>query len=282
MVNTVVRNPPTTICKLAFQICLHFVSNAPTSNDPINYWRTKSSPALSFQMPFHSDIHRFHVTSQCFIARHFCVRVTAARPVSLWSQQPQLPEEDQRNTPRRFTTSHNMPGIRGDSRMFLMRWHRRGQVPVRGGPWESQVGWHKKGTAQVPGKLISLFINKNHWTGNTCSQLFHCPNRCVCVSSELFVKFAHVLSAADRWLLLWSSLALTCAARFRDNLLAYLPLPGGLALTCTALYCIYLSLTWFLLAHCKQKYKTTGKNNCLVNRKIFVLFYILKLKVSEC
>lgn len=45
---------------------------------------------------------------------------------------------------------------------------------------------------------------------------------------------------------LW--LALTCAARFRDaNLLANLALPGGLALTCTALYCIYLSLTWFLL-----------------------------------
>ncbi len=42
--------------------------------------------------------------------------------------------------------------------------------------------------------------------------------------------------------------ALTCAARFRAvNLLAYLALPGGLALTCTALYCIYLSLTWFLL-----------------------------------
>jgi len=44
---------------------------------------------------------------------------------------------------------------------------------------------------------------------------------------------------------LW--LVLTCAARFRANLLAYLPLPGGLALTCTALYCIYLSLTWLLL-----------------------------------
>ncbi len=42
--------------------------------------------------------------------------------------------------------------------------------------------------------------------------------------------------------------ALTCAARFRaDNLLVYLPLPGELALTCTALYCIYLSLTWFVL-----------------------------------
>ncbi len=42
--------------------------------------------------------------------------------------------------------------------------------------------------------------------------------------------------------------ALTCAARFRAaNLLANLPLPGGLALTHTALYCIYLSLTWFLL-----------------------------------
>ncbi len=28
----------------------------------------------------------------------------------------------------------------------------------------TQVGWHKKGTAQVPGQLISLFINKNNWT----------------------------------------------------------------------------------------------------------------------
>ncbi len=38
------------------------------------------------------------------------------------------------------------------------------------------------------------------------------------------------------------------AARFRAaNLLANLALPGGLALTCTALYCIYLSLTWFIL-----------------------------------
>lgn len=45
---------------------------------------------------------------------------------------------------------------------------------------------------------------------------------------------------------LW--LALTCAARFRaTNLLADLALPDGLALTCTALQCIYLSLTWFLL-----------------------------------
>ncbi len=42
---------------------------------------------------------------------------------------------------------------------------------------------------------------------------------------------------------LWT--ALTCATRFRAaNLLAYLPLPGGLALTCTALYCIYLTVTW--------------------------------------
>ncbi len=32
--------------------------------------------------------------------------------------------------------------------------------------------------------------------------------------------------------------ALTCAARFGANLLAYLPLPGELALTCNALYCI--------------------------------------------
>ncbi len=37
-----------------------------------------------------------------FYRRHFCVRVTAKRLVSLWSQQPQLPQEDQRNTPRRF------------------------------------------------------------------------------------------------------------------------------------------------------------------------------------
>ncbi len=38
---------------------------------------------------------------------------------------------------------------------------------------------------------------------------------------------------------------MTCAARFRDSLLAYLPLPGGLALTCTALHLPVL--TWFLL-----------------------------------
>ncbi len=83
---------------------------------------------------------------------------------------------------------------RGDSRIVLMGWHRGGQDPVRGGPWEkscapTQVGWHKKGTAQVPGQLISLFINKNHLTDNTCSQLLSLSKQtvcvCVCVSSEL-------------------------------------------------------------------------------------------------
>jgi len=65
------------------------------------------------------------------------------------------------------------------------------QDPVRV-PWEkswapTQVGWHKKGTAQVLGQLISLFINKNHWTGYICSQLLSlskqmmCVCRCVCV-----------------------------------------------------------------------------------------------------
>ncbi len=40
--------------------------------------------------------------------------------------------------------------------------------------------------------------------------------------------------------------SLACAARFRaTNLLAYLSLPGLLALTCTLLH--LLSLTWFLL-----------------------------------
>ncbi len=53
---------------------------------------------------------------------------------------------------------------RGDSRIFLMGWHRGDQEPVMGGPWEkscapTQVGWHKNGTAQVPGQLISLFIS---------------------------------------------------------------------------------------------------------------------------
>ncbi len=43
---------------------------------------------------------------------------------------------------------------------------------------------------------------------------------------------------------LW--LALTCADRFRAaNLLAYLPLPGGLALTCTALHLTALHLPVF-------------------------------------
>ncbi len=79
-----------------------------------------------------------------------------------------------------------------------------------------------------------------------------CPNTnymCVCVSSQLFVKIAHVLllQIDGCWCgPLW--LALTCDARFRAaNLLSYLALPGGLALICTALYCIYLSLTCFLL-----------------------------------
>ncbi len=59
---------------------------------------------------------------------------------------------------------------------------------------------------------------------------------CVCVSSEPFVKIAHVLVlqidgcwCGPHWP------ALTCAAGFRAaNLLAYLAMPGGLALTCTA------------------------------------------------
>ncbi len=114
---------------------------------------------------------------------------------------------------------------RGNSRIFLMGWHGGGQVPVRGGPM---------------GKVM-------------------CPNTnymCVCMSSQLFVKIAHVLllQIDDCWCgPLW--LALTSDARFRAaNLLSYLPLPGGLALICTtlycictALYCIYLSLTCFLL-----------------------------------
>ncbi len=79
-----------------------------------------------------------------------------------------------------------MDGARGDSRIVLMGWHRGGQDPVRGGPWEkscapTQVGWHKKGTAQVPGQLISLFINKNHLTDNTCSQLLSLSKQTVCV-----------------------------------------------------------------------------------------------------
>ncbi len=54
-----------------------------------------------------SCIHRFHVTSQCFIHAIFVSESQLCgdhRPVSLWSQQPQLPEEDQRNTPRRFSS----------------------------------------------------------------------------------------------------------------------------------------------------------------------------------
>ncbi len=102
----------------------------------------------------------------------------------------------------------------------------------------TQVGWHKKGTAQVPGQLISLFINKSHWSDNTCSKLISLSKQ-TCVSSKLFVKTAHVLLLQIDvcWCgPLWR--ALTCAARFGANLLAYLPLPGELALTCNALYCI--------------------------------------------
>ncbi len=75
----------------------------------------------------------------------------------------------------------------------------------------------------MPGQLISLFINKSHWSDNTCSQLLLskqtvcvCVCVCVCVfvSSELFVKKKRVMFllspvAADRWLLVWSSLALS-------------------------------------------------------------------------
>ncbi len=72
---------------------------------------------------------------------------------------------------------------------------------------------------------------------------FQCPNRhCLCVSSELFVNVL-LLQIYGCWCgPHWP--ALTCAARFRDNLLAYLHLPGGLALTCNALYCIFLSLMY--------------------------------------
>ncbi len=45
---------------------------------------------------------------------------------------------------------------------------------------KNQVGWHKNGTAQVPGQCIYLFINKNHWTDNNYSQLL--------LLSKLFVQ----------------------------------------------------------------------------------------------
>ncbi len=125
---------------------------------------------------------------------------------------------------------------------------REGQDPVRGAHGKSHVPQHKwddiKGHYTSSWTTQSLFINKNHWTDNTCSQLLLlskqtvcvcvCVRACVCacvcvcvhVSSELFVNISHVL-------LLQIDAALICAARFRAaKLLTYLPLPGGLH--CTA------------------------------------------------
>ncbi len=57
---------------------------------------------------------------------------------------------------------------RGDSSFFLMGWHKRGPRSSQGGSigkvmYPNTSGMTEKGhTAQVPGQLISLFINKNH------------------------------------------------------------------------------------------------------------------------
>ncbi len=108
----------------------------------------------------------------------------------------------------------------------------------------------------MPGQLISLFINKNYWTDNNCPQLLSLSKQtvCVCVCVVNFCKHcscSHDQFAVDRWPLVWSSLALY------GRLWPVLPGSGLLICwpTCPcrvdwlwpALYCIYLSLTWFLL-----------------------------------
>ncbi len=43
-----------------------------------------------------------------------------------------------------------------------MGWHRGDQEPARGAIGKVMEKSHKNGTAQVPGQLICLFINKIH------------------------------------------------------------------------------------------------------------------------
>ncbi len=131
----------------------------------------------------------------------------------------------------------------------------------------TQVGWQKKSTAQVSGQLISLFIYNFFiiiYKTILVLNFFHDIRRCLCACLVNFCKncsCSHDLSAADRWLLVWSSLALSgwfwpvlpgsglliCwPTNFRAGLLA----PAGwigFDLHCTSLHFIYLSLTWFLL-----------------------------------
>ncbi len=77
------------------QIWLHYVSNAKTSNDPINSQRTKSSPALSFQMPFHSDRRHSREKRQSLLPFHVDFKwsfvlispIISSSSVCLWSNQ---------------------------------------------------------------------------------------------------------------------------------------------------------------------------------------------------
>ncbi len=79
----------------------------------------------------------------------------------------------------------------------------------------TQVWWHKKGTAQ--GQLISLFIIKNHWTDNNCSQLVSLSKQTVHVCVRACVR----------------ACVCVCVCASSGSVCVYvLPLPGGLALTC--------------------------------------------------
>ncbi len=89
---------------------------------------------------------------------------------------------------------------------------------AQGGPRSSQggsmgkviypntSGMTEKGHCTSAWTTNLSFLNKNHWTNNTCPQLLSLSKQTVfvCVSSEL----SHDLSAADRWLLVWSSLGI--------------------------------------------------------------------------
>ncbi len=91
------------------------------------------------------------------------------------------------------------------------------------------MGWHKEGTAQVPGQLISLFINKNHRSDNTYSQK----------------TFLHLFLQIDGCCLVWSSLALSGSVLLGSGLLICWPtLPRLVDWFWPALFCVYLSLTW--------------------------------------